>query len=195
MLLSRALAERGAETHLVFQNEPTSEEFQRDVAGRIHVVPAARHPADRSYIRRISRLLRDVEATHLHVHHGTDAYLGLVAARLSGVERRFATRHNTPSLRRRFARTLPYRWQAGQVEAVFAVSEMVRSRLLQLGMPAAKVTTHYLGVDPGRYAFTEQQRSEARARRGIDSSARVLVSTSHLRELKGTEILPDLASR
>lgn len=67
---------------------------------------------------------------------------------------------------------------------LFAVSEALkRDVAVRLGQPAAKVAVIGNGVDLAR--FSRVDRSEARARLGIDAAARVVIGVGALNERKG----------
>jgi hypothetical protein len=100
VVLGRHLATAGAELHLVFQEPVPSAAFVEDVEATIHVLPPAHGPWDLGWVRRCTALLRRIGATHVHAHHGTDAYLAIAAARLAGVPRRYATKHIRPGASR-----------------------------------------------------------------------------------------------
>ena len=193
--LARRCSEEGAETHLVFPEEPAARSFVRDVDATIHHVPLARHPADPRALRGLRRVLRETGATHLHAHFGLDAYLALAVARAAGVERRFTTKHATPGTSRRSLAPARHRWLGRQVEVMFAVSDRVRQDLVALGVPPEKVVVSYLGVDVEAYRPDDARRAAARASLGIGADERLVLSTSHLRPGKGVELLPELAAQ
>ena len=184
----------GMRTHLVFQSPPASSQFVADVPGDIHVVPAARAPADPRFVRDIHRVLRRTGATHLHGHFGLDAMNAVAIARASGVRRRFATKHILPGASRRSAARLRHRWLAAQVEVLFAVSAQVREQYVALGVPPEKVEVAYLGIDTEVYRPSAPTREAVRAELGLPDGRSLVLSVSHLRPGKGVELLPPLAA-
>lgn len=191
--VARECAAAGARTHLVFPEPPAAEAFVRDAGAPVHLVPLARHPADPRALRGLASVLRRTGATHLHAHFGLDAYLALAVARALGVERRFTTKHTTPGTSRMTMAGARHRWLARQVEVFFAVSDRARRDLVAHGVPPEKVVVSYLGVDVDAYRPDPARRAAARAGLGIADHERVVLSTSHLRPGKGTELLPALA--
>jgi glycosyltransferase involved in cell wall biosynthesis len=192
--LSRHCREAGIDTHLVFPSQPASAAFVRDVDCPIHIVPSPRNPADPVFASRLMRLLRRSGATHLHAHFGIDAYHALAVAGMAGVRRRYTTKHHVPSFARPLAARLIHRWLASRVETVFAVSDHVAGCLLELGVPPEKVVTCRLGVDPATYRPSADARREVRKELGISEETRIVLSVSHLRPGKGTELLSELAA-
>ena len=192
--LCRRCREAGMESHLVFQAPPASERFVADAGAAIHVLPPARQAGDPVQLARTVRLLRRIGPTHVHAHFGYDSYNALAAARLLGVERRFTTKHIVPSSNWWELPGPRHRWLARQVEVFWAVSHWVAEQLLTLGVPEAKIEVCHLGADPQAYRPDPDLRERTRASLGIDDGTRMLLSTSHLRPGKGTELLPRLAA-
>lgn len=192
--LSHRCREAGADTHLVFPGLPPSAGFRADVDASIHHVALASHPGDIRMMRDLHGLLRRVDASHVHVHFGLDAYMGLLAARAAGVTQRFATKHATPGMSRLTLSRTRHRWLASQVRTFFTVSHQVRNDLVALGVPPSNLEVAYLGVDVRTYRPDPARRSRARAQLGLGPHERLVLCTSHLRPGKGVEMLPGLAS-
>lgn len=194
VLLAARLADAGAKLHLVFTEPPPSVDFVEDVNATIHVLPAARGPWDLAYVRRCAALLRRLGATHLHAHHGTDAYLAVAAARIAGVPHRYATKHITPGTSRLTASRLRHRALARNVDTVFAVSRHVAAGMVALGVPDRAVTVHHMGVDTATYRPDPGRRAAMRDRLGVAAATRLILTTSHLRPGKGVDRMPDVAA-
>jgi glycosyltransferase involved in cell wall biosynthesis len=192
--LAQQGAGRGMESHFVFQSNPASERFLHDAPARFHVIPGAHGPADPLFASRLARIVRSLEPSHLHAHHGVDLYNALTVARALGVPHRFATKHSTPGESRLTLARTRHRWIARQVEAYFAVSKWVEGRLLDAGVSAAKVHVCHLGVDIARYRPLPDARERVRAELGLSPERKIVLSTSHLRPGKGVELLPLLAA-
>ena len=191
--LVRGARERGLDSHLVFHAEPASAAFVADCDATLHVLPPPSSPATAAHFGRgLRRILHETEATHLHSHFGSDAYLAVALARS---QRRFTTKHISPGRSWRSLSPLRHRWLASEVEAFFAVSHHVADGLLALGVPAEKVEVAYLGVDPDAYRPDAERRAATRAALGLADGTRLVLSTSHLRPGKGVELLPALAKR
>lgn len=193
VLASRLRRADGA-LHLVLQQQPASAAFMADIDASVHVLAPAQGPADISYVRRCAALLRRVGATHLHAHHGTDAYLAVAAARLAHVPRRFVTRHTSPGRSRVTAARLRHRVLAHEVERVFAVSQHVADELVDLGVPDTLVRVNLMGADTRRYRPDAARRAATRRALGVDDDTHLVLATSHLRPGKGVERMPDLAA-
>jgi len=178
----------------VFQTDPASTAFVADVEAEIHVVPPARQLGDPRHVAQTSQLLRRLRPTHLHAHFGYDSYNALAIAPLLGIQRRFTTKHIVPSNSRWELPGLRHRWLARQVEVFWAVSNWVGEQLLALGVPRERVEVCHLGVDLRTYQPNPELRERTRAALGIGKETRVVLSTSHMRPGKGTELLPGLAA-
>jgi len=192
--LAQRCAERGAETHLVFHDEPASARFLADVPAHIHVVPEARQVGDPRHVLAIGRALRRIAPTHVHAHFGYDSYNALGVARALGIDRRFTTKHITPSSQWWELPGARHRWLARQVEVFWAVSHWVAERMRELGVPEEKIEVCHLGVDPATYRPDPALRARTRAELGIGEGTRLVLCASHLRPGKGTELLPRLAA-
>lgn len=192
--LAQRCTEVGIETHLVFQEPPASAAFIADVNAEIHVVPSAHQVGDPQHVLRTNRLLRQLRPTHLHAHFGYDSYNALAIARLLGIPRRFTTKHIVPSSSRWDFPGPRHRWLARQVEVFWAVSHWVADHLLALGVPEEHLEVCYLGVDPTAYQPDPELRARTRTALGIGKQTQIVLSASHLRPGKGTELLPRLAA-
>lgn len=191
--LSRTIAKRGGQLHLVFPDTPASRAFCRDCPAYFHVVPSATTPLDVRFLYRIARLLVAVRATHVHAHYGYDALMTLVAARALRVRFRYFTKHNTPG-RSRLA-DVRHRVVAHQVGVMFAVSVESAQELRAAGVPAGKVHVVYLGTNVSAYHSDADAREAVRRELGLDPGVRLVLSASHLRRGKGVELLPEVAGR
>lgn len=68
-------------------------------------------------------------------------------------------------------------------DRVFAVSAALASRLVQIGVPAARVQLNYNGVDTAR--FRPQSRVQARSALGVPAAAQVVLFIGNLLPAKG----------
>ena len=192
--LARRCADGGLESHFVFQSYPSSQQFIDDTPATFHVVPPALGPIDPRFMSRLARIVRPLAPSHLHAHHGVDLYNALIVGRLLKVPRRFATKHSTPGASRLTLADARHRWIGRQVETYFTVSHWVERNLIEAGLPADKLRVCYLGVDVGHYHPDPSARTSVREELGLASNQRIVLSTSHLRPGKGTELLPALAA-
>lgn len=190
--LAAQCEQEGIASHFVFHSEPASGRFVSDARADFHQLPPSRFPGDPVFALRLRAILEKVRATHLHVHFGLDSYNALAVGRLSGVENRFATKHHTPGTSPLTLSGARHRALASQVRSYFAVSDWVARRLIDLGVPEAKVRTCYLGVDPSAYRPDGAARKRLRRQLIIEEGDSLLLSTSHLRPGKGVELLPGL---
>jgi glycosyltransferase involved in cell wall biosynthesis len=192
--VARRCGEAGVVNHFAFAARPASPDFIRDAPAPIHILPSARHPADPRFALGLWRLLQRLRPTHLHAHHGIDAYHSLAVARLAGVPGRFFTKHNTRSAPVTRGARLRHQWLGAQCQLVFAVSQMACDSLAELGIPARKIRRIYQGVDCAAYRPDPARRAALRQSLGVGPADRVLISSSHLRPEKGIEMLPALTA-
>ena len=190
--LAARCEQEGMASHFVFHSAPASARFVSDARAAFHHLSPSRFPGDPAFALGLLGILERARATHLHVHFGLDAYNALAVGRLRGVASRFATKHHTPGASRLTLSGPRHRALAAQVKTCFAVSDWVARCLIDLGVPAAKVRTCRLGVDPAAYQPDGIARQRVRRELMVDEGDRLVLSTSHLRPGKGVELLPRL---
>lgn len=78
------------------------------------------------------------------------------------------------------------RWAADQAAAIVAVSEALRSRLIDLGIPGGRIATLRNGVDLDLFAPCDRQ--VARRQLGVNVAGMVLASIGSLIPTKGHEV-------
>ncbi len=88
-----------------------------------------------------------------------------------------------PALRRQIL------WALGRAARVVAVSHAMASRVVSLGIPAARVVGQHNGVD-GR-TFALRDKAEARARLGVEHRGPLLVYVGNVKIAKGVKVLVD----
>jgi glycosyltransferase involved in cell wall biosynthesis len=113
----------------------------------VEVLPGWSHLAT---IVALWRLCRRWQPQTLVAHGFPEHLLGRWAGWLAGVPRLLQVEHNT---RERYTpwRRLQARWLAGRTEAMIGVSEGVRRRLVELGMPEAKTLAIPNGIELARF--------------------------------------------
>ena len=190
--LAHSCDRNGLESHFVFPDAPSSQEFARDAPAEIHLIPSPDGIGDLRFARRLGGLLRRLQPTHLHAHFGLDGYEALATATALGVPGRFTTKHIAPSSSRSSA--VRHRLLAALVQRVFTVSSDVGDRLAGLGVPTRKLEVVHLGVDTGAYRPDPTAGDALRAELGLAPGTQLVVSTSHLRPGKGVELMPGLAA-
>jgi glycosyltransferase involved in cell wall biosynthesis len=100
-------------------------------------------------LRRLARFLRDERVSVVHAHGFYTNVFGMLAAALARVPARVASKRETEGFRtpaQKRAERVAYR----MAHAVVANAEAVRQYLIGQGVPAAKVVTHYNGIDTAR---------------------------------------------
>jgi len=80
-----------------------------------------------------------------------------------------------------------------QADAVLAVSDDLRAKIVELGIPGAKVHVVMQGIDTSR--FRPGDRGEARKKIGAPADARLLLWVGRIAPVKGLEVLLEAARR
>lgn len=139
--------------------------------------------AGRTLARLLARERYDIVHFHTARAHAMSAFLGRLAR-----TRRVVTRRMDYPLRGGcYARWLYNR----MVDAVVAISEGVRTVLLQAGVEPGRIHLIPSGVDVGRFEAADAMRSAARARYGIFGQEFVVVMIASLETRKGHAVLLD----
>jgi glycosyltransferase involved in cell wall biosynthesis len=137
---------------------------------------------------RLAFLIKRHRAQVVHAHKGREQALAFWASFFTRIPVLVANRGVSFPVGR--LRALKYRYRT---DAVVAVSESVRQELLASGVPAAKLTTIYGGVDIDRFhpgIDGEGVREELK----IPPAALVVTKVAHVREWKGYEIFLQAAA-
>ena len=79
------------------------------------------------------------------------------------------------------------RWAAARAAGVVAVSEALRARLIELGVPEARIEVLRNGVD--LELFAPRDRPAARGEAGLDANAAIVLSIGSLVPLKGHDLV------
>lgn len=127
---------------------------------------------------RLGALIRAGGFDVVHAHLYRSQVYGRLAARLAGTPVVLSTEHSIGEthLERRRMTTgvrLLYLGTERLSQATIAVSDTVRERLVDWGVPARKITTIPNGVDFDRVAFDATARQRIRAELGIGAADRV----------------------
>lgn len=137
---------------------------------------------DRNAVAQVARFARSLERGGVDVLHTHDFYtnvFGMAAGALARVPVRVASRRETGGTRtasQKRVERLAYRL----AHAVVANAEAVRAALIEEGVPEAKTTTVYNGLDLERLAPAITPR-EARERFGLPADAPVVTLVANMR--------------
>lgn len=124
--LTRSLVRRGHSLHLAVRPQSPLRAPLADLQVTFHEVPL-RNSLDVGSVRRLSQIVREQRIDLLHVHVGRDYTVCGLVAMLNPELRLFLTRHHFNPIR-----TNPlYRWSISRASALIAVSETVRTRLVE----------------------------------------------------------------
>lgn len=144
-----------------------------------------RNGVDLPAVLRMQAIFRREKVDVVNTHSGRDSILGGLAGLLAGrlVVR---TRHLALPITSRFTyTTVPHH--------VVSVSEHVRRYLMSEGVPEARVSTVYTGIDPAAMQLTAP--STLRAELGIAADAKVVGTVAILRMKKGHRFIVEAADR
>ncbi|MFY7867490.1 glycosyltransferase [Roseateles sp.] len=156
----------------------------RDQGLQVYVLPGWAHWAT---IWALRKLCLQWQPDVLVAHGFPEHLLGRWAGLWAGVKRLVQVEHNS---RERYSvwRLWQARWLSRHSARLVGVSEGVRQRLLELGMPAAKTVAIPNGIDLTRYALAETQAFEHRAP-ALVMSARFARQKDHLTLIESLSLL------
>jgi glycosyltransferase involved in cell wall biosynthesis len=80
-----------------------------------------------------------------------------------------------------------------RADALVAVSDDLKKRMMQLGCPGEKITVVENGVDTDR--FRPLSKLESRRKLGLPDARPIVLSVGHLKDVKGFDLLIDAAGR
>ena len=188
---ARQARERGHHLHILWEQRPTSDAFNRDLArvGAVsHVYTSQGRPL--RAVAHITRLIRAHGVDLVHAHFQPSMTSGLVAARLTRVPS-LLTIHQIlapiPGQDRLARRALALaRARVGMATVGQAVSEAARQAYIGRKLADDRFLLHYLGIEPPE---PERSREEVRQELGIGSSRMVVACTAAHGHVKGVDVL------
>jgi glycosyltransferase involved in cell wall biosynthesis len=184
-LLIEGLAQRGHANVLVC---PPGSASEREARRRgIEVAPVAmRNAISPLAIARAVAALRRAAPDLVHLHTGRANWVGGLAARWLSLPAL-----TTRRMDRRVARGPRTRWLYGRgVRHAVAISESVRRRLLDAGVPAERISVIPSAVDP-RALAAPRERAAIRRELGVGDGEFCLLALAALERRKGIDVLLD----
>ncbi|GIJ49481.1 glycosyl transferase [Virgisporangium aliadipatigenens] len=165
----------------------------RDAGTPVHEV-LMRSNTDLAAVPRLARLIRAGRYDVVHTHLYRAGLYGALAARLAGVRNVVATEHSLgdgviegrPTTRG--VRAL-YLGAERLTKATVAVSETVRTRLVNWGVPERKIQVIPNGIDAAEFRFDPVVREATRRRLGIPQDAPVVGAVGRLVATKRFDVL------
>lgn len=157
-----------------------------------------------SIVLELRSIMRRNQVTAVQGHMNNASLLGMLAAVLARVPKRFATFHSILFLprkqggvdRRNRLMLFTLRRLAPLFTRYIAVSDAVRDALVEQRIPAERVVTVANGVDCALFEeIPVAQRAALRAEFGLDERARVVLCVGTLRRAKGHRYLIEAAAR
>jgi len=140
-----------------------------------------------SAVVRLRRLLCDRGISIVHVNDGDDVAIAALACRRVGVP---CVAHVRSEMVPGKFRKLRLQW----ADLLIAVSDGVRAKAIQGGLPPEKVVTVYSGIDPGRFKAAGNGR-RVRAEYGLSPGLLVIGSVANIAPKKGFDILIRAAAK
>lgn len=127
---------------------------------------------------------RHIDLLHLNNHPSFTCYDWLPAARLAGIPCVVNAMGDAED-DRLVSRALMRRY-----DRVIAISEFMRGRMLELGIPDRRITTVYLGLDAQAYrARVRRSPSEVRQELGVPADRVLVVMVGNLKFWKGQHVV------
>jgi glycosyltransferase involved in cell wall biosynthesis len=171
-----------------------------EAAGVPLTVLHARNLRDAGAFRRLVRLIREQEIDLIHAHLTYADVWGRLAGRVtrrpvvSTVHVQGYTNPNDPSRRDGVVESLARFVRKNVGGPVVAVSDALRRRLVEAGLPPARVVTVRNGIELENFDLpADFSRAARRAEFGIPADAAVAVTLAVVREGKGHDLLLDAA--
>jgi glycosyltransferase involved in cell wall biosynthesis len=167
-------------------NEPLPRFHRLGVETACLPLPAIRKgkslPFIPSAILRMRQLLRAKGISLVHVNDADDAAIASLACRLAGIP---CIVHMRSEMVPGKFRKLRLQW----ADLLIAVSEGVREKAIQGGLPPEKVVTVYSGVDLGRARAAAGQGWKIRQEYGISPHTLMVGSVANIAPKKGYDVL------
>lgn len=132
-------------------------------------------------VLRLWRLLRAKEISLVHVNDADDAAIAALACRLVGIP---CVVHMRSEMVPKKFRKLRLQW----ADLLIAVSEGVREKAIQGGLPGGKVVTLYSGIDAAR-AGAAGEGWKIRQAQGLSQQTLVIGSVANIAPKKGYDVL------
>src|SRR5215470_7982414 len=145
--LVRSLAERGHAVYLAVRPDSPLREPLAGVIASWHEMPL-RNSLDLQSARAMTELIEENDIDVVHAHMGRDYLVAALACRQARFVRLVLTRHHYLPVKRNAL----YRWMLKDVAAVIAVSDSVRSSVIErLQLPESRVSTIPNWIDSERF--------------------------------------------
>lgn len=192
--LSRALIARGVRPILVFSEDPSEEVLKKYVACGVAVPPAINYEKGLfKFYRQLGQLIKDYSVTAIHIVFFN--YFSLIPwmARLWGI--RYIVHHerNGGILRVKSwkKRLLQIRsiFTGHPINRVIAISDFIKYRLVQAGVPSDKIVVVHHGVDICRFSPDRHARARLAAQFSIRPGEVILATVCYIRAIKNVHII------
>ena len=193
LLLSKALMAQGAKALLVFSEVASEELRERYRAHGVEVTAINYGLGARHYYRELGRLVREHSVTTVHIAFFTYFSLLPWMARLHGVRWIVYHERNPGVLKAKTWEQLLLRVRtrvvAWPMTRVIMISDYVRRRLIQAGIPASKSTVVLHGIDTVQYRPDSTARERVAAEFGIQPGEIILTALSYLLPHKNIDVI------
>ena len=145
--LIRKLHQRGHKTHLVCFPGTSLEAKARHIGISVYPIAIRSEAGLISFLRLIS-VLRAVNPDILAFNTPKPIFIGNLASHFARVGARIIFRRVSFPLHNRHISRIKYTWD---IDSVIAISDSIRSQLIECGIPASLVETIYEGIDLSLY--------------------------------------------
>jgi glycosyltransferase involved in cell wall biosynthesis len=190
--LSRRLSERGI-IPVIVTSEPAGEDVRQlfeQAGARVYAGSYHAHPF--RYWSQVRQIARDYSVRIVQVRFFDYFTFVFWMCRLSGIRNVIFTESNGGERKGRSWKLALLRFRTAimcrPLVRLIAISEFIRDRLTDVGVPAQKIQVVYNGVDTSSFQPNPTLRSEVRASQGATQATLVVAYASALLPLKRPEI-------
>ncbi len=191
---AKILSETGSTLFIVYENEPESKEFLRDLqahGGHVYGIKHGNFP-DLDFFREISRIIKKNQIDIVHSYFSPVCHYLNVYLTLMGLRKVVRTAPNLPlTINRqikaknfRIFYSLRHKALAIPFKKILCRSRGVLDEYKALGIPKKKLVITPGGVDIEKYKFSANARKEIRKEQNVHDQAIILGAVSRLVPIK-----------
>lgn len=190
--MAEAMVQGGARVVIVLAAEPPAE-IRARLESSGAVVQALPYRNRWKFYRGLRRLIADYRIARVHIRFFRAEQLVAWVVRACGVRHICYTEANVGESHarglRRTARNVRLRLTTWPLTRMIAISEFVRERLVEFGIPASKAVVVYNGIDLGRFTPPGAAKETYRARFGAGNGELVLSTIARLTPVKRIDLI------
>lgn len=187
------------ETSFVFLNPkpPSLFDYHKSKGRRAEFIEYRGKKDFLSSLFKVYRLIKEIKPDIVHGHLVEGTLIGMLAAKLAGVEGRVYTRHHSIECHTYYPHAVYYDRICNRLaKRILANSSVTAEVLSELeSVPTEKIQVMHYGYDLGRFSSTETGVDELRAKYGLEGNFPVIGVISRFVDWKGVQfIIPAFAS-